>query len=95
MSRGKRPWIHEPIKGNIHKLFEVMEPLTRKYGCSYANLVQAWTLRQFPNLNLLTGFRRVETMENTCRSLDLVLEDEDVRLLSEAAKPAQVMELDK
>ncbi len=93
--RGKLPWIHEPIKGNIHKLFEVMEPLTRKYGCSYANLVQAWTLRQFPNLNLLTGFRRVETMENTCRSLDLVLEDEDVRLLSEAAKPAQVMELDK
>ena len=93
--RGKLPWIHEPIKGNIHKLFDVMQPLTEKYGCSYSNLVQAWTLKQYPDLNLLTGFRHVETMENTCRSLDIVLSDEDASLLSEAAKPAQVMELDK
>ena len=62
---------------------------------SYSNLVQAWTLKQFPNINLLTGFRRVETMENSCQSLDLVLSDEDVALLSETAKPAQVKELDK
>lgn len=93
--RGKLPWIHEPIKGEIHKLFQVMKPLTEKYDCSYSNLVQAWTLRQFPNMNLLTGFRHAETMKNTCRSLDIVLEDKDVQLLSEAAKPAQVKELDK
>ena len=93
--RGKLPWIHEPIKGNIHRLFEVMKPLTEKYNCSYSNLVQAWTLKQYPNLNLLTGFRHTETMENTCRSLEINLSDEDVRLLSEAAKPAQVKELDK
>ena len=72
-----------------------MQPLTEKYACSYSNLVQAWTLKQFPNLNLLTGFRHIETMENTCRCLDITLSDEDARLLSEAAKPAQVKELDK
>ena len=94
--RGKLPWIHEPIKGNIHKLFdEVLTPLTKKYNCSYSNLVQAWTLAQFPNMNLLTGFRHKETMENTCKSLDLVLDPADIALMSEAAKPAQVMELDK
>ena len=93
--RGKLPWIHEPIKGNIHKLFDVMKPLTEKYNCSYSNLVQAWTLAQYPNLSLLTGFRRVETMENTCKSLDLQLEAADIALLSEAAKPAQVKVLDK
>lgn len=93
--RGKLPWIQEPIKGNIHKLFEVMKVLIEKYDCTYANLVQAWTLAQYPNLSLLTGFRRVETMENTCRSLDLKLEDSDIALLSEAAKPAQVKVLDK
>ncbi len=93
--RGKLPWIHEPIKGAIHRLFDVMKPLCEKYNCSYSNLVQAWTLKQFPNINLLTGFRRVETMENSCQSLDLVLSDEDVALLSETAKPAQVKELDK
>ena len=93
--RGKLPWIHEPIKGNIHKLFDVMKPLTEKYNCTYSNLVQAWTLAQYPNLSLLTGFRRVETMENTCKSLDLQLEAADIALLSEAAKPAQVKVLDK
>lgn len=93
--RGKLPWIHEPIKGNIHKLFDVMKPLTEKYDCTYSNLVQAWTLKQFPGMNLLTGFRHVETMENTCRSLDVALSDADAQLLSEAAKPAQVKELDK
>lgn len=94
--RGKLPWIHEPIKGNIHKLFdEVLTPLTRKYNCSYANLIQAWTLEQYPNLSLLTGFRRVETLENTCKSLELKLDSADIALMSEAAKPAQVPVLDK
>ncbi len=93
--RGKLPWIHEPIKGAIHHLFDVMQPLTEKYNCSYSNLVQAWTLKQYPNLNLLTGFRRIETMQDTCRALDIALTDEDAALLSEAAKPAQVKELDK
>lgn len=93
--RGKLPWIHEPIKGAIHHLFDVMQPLTEKYNCSYSNLVQAWTLKQYPNLNLLTGFRQIKTMEDTCRALDLILTEEDAALLSEAAKPAQVKELDK
>ena len=93
--RGKLPWIHEPIKGEIHKLFQAMQPLTEKYECSYSNLVQAWTLKQFPNLNLLTGFRHTDTMENTCRSLEISLSDEDAALLSRAAQPAQVKELDK
>ena len=93
--RGKLPWIHEPIKGNIHKLFDTMTPLTKKYGCTYSNLVQAWTLKQYPNLSLLTGFRHPETMQNTCRSLDISLSQEDADLLSEVAKPAQVRELDK
>ena len=93
--RGKLPWIHEPIKGEIHKLFDVMKPLTEKYDCSYSNLVQAWTLEQNPGINLLTGFTQVKTMENTCKSLDIKLSAEDVNLISEAAVPAQVKELDK
>ena len=93
--RGKLPWIHEPIKGAIHDLFKVMEPMTEKYNCSYSNLIQAWTLKQYPNLNLLTGFRHTETMDNTIKSLDIKLSDEDAAILMEAAKPAQVRELDK
>ena len=72
-----------------------MQPLTEKYGCSCSNLVQAWTLKQFGNINLLTGFRHVQTMENSCHSLDIKLADEDAKLLSEAAGPALAQELDK
>ena len=93
--RARLPWTKEPQKSAIHKLFEAMQPLTKKYGCSYSNLVQAWTLKQFPNSNRLTGFRHVQTMENSCHSLDIKLTDEDAKLLSEAAGPAQVQELDK
>ena len=93
--RGKLPWIHEPIKGGIQNLFKVLAPLTEKYNCSYSNLVQAWTLKQYPNMNLLTGFRHPETMLDTCKTLDIVMSDEDAAAIFEAARPAQVTELDK
>lgn len=93
--RGKLPWIHEPIRSHIHKLFDVMTPLKEKYNCSYSNLVQAWTLQQNHGINLLTGFTRPETIEDTCKSLDIQLSREDAALIADAAKPAQVMELDK
>ena len=72
-----------------------MKPLTEKYHCSYSNLVQAWTLQQNPGINLLTGFTRPETMINTCQSLEIQLSQEDAALIGNAAKPAQVTELDK
>lgn len=93
--RGKLPWIHEPIKSAIHQLFDVMKPLTEKYNCSYSNLVQAWTLQQNPGMNLLTGFTRPETMIDTCKSLEIHLSQEDAKRIGDAAKPAQVKELDK
>ncbi|MDO4492265.1 MAG: aldo/keto reductase [Clostridia bacterium] len=93
--RGKLPWTSEPIKGNIKKLFTVLTPLTEKYGCSYANLVQAWTLAQYPDMNLLTGFRSEKTIADTVKALDLRLDPEDLLAISEAARPAQVRELDK
>ena len=94
--RGKLPWIHEPIKGAIHRLFdECLTPLTEKYNCSYANLIQAWTLKQYPNLSLLTGFRRAETMRDTVKCFDIPLSDEDAAAMMAAAKDAQVPVLDK
>ena len=47
------------------------------------------------NLNLLTGFRRAETMRDTVKCFDIELSDEDCKLMSEKAAPAQVPVLDK
>ena len=54
-------------------------PLCEKYACSISNLVQAWTLGQFEEINLLTGFRRVCTMQDTVKALDIRLEQEDIQ----------------
>ena len=94
--RARLPWTEEARRNEILRLYrEVWTPLCEKYGCSYSNLFQAFTLSQYPNLSLLTGFRRVESMRDTVKCLDLKLEDADIRLLAETAKPAQVRVLDK
>lgn len=93
--RSRLPWTADPVKSAIGILFEIMEPLTEKYQCSYSNLVQAWTMKNVPNINLLTGFRREETICDTCRVFDINLSDEDMNLMTVAALPACVKELDK
>ena len=76
-------------------MFRKIMPLTEKYRCSLSNLIQAWTLRQYPDLSLLTGFRRAETIRDTVRCLDVRLSDEDAELMWNAALPAQVAEISK
>lgn len=94
--RARLPWTSEPYKSGIAKLYdEVWAPLCEKYGCSYANLFEAWTLAQYENLSLLTGFRHEETIRDTIKCLDLELEQSDIEKISETAKPVQVEELDK
>ena len=94
--RARLPWTEEPRRSAILRLYrEVWGPMRDKYDCSYANLFQAWTLARYPEMSLLTGCRRAETLEDTVRALDLRLETEDLRRLSETAKEVQVAVLDK
>jgi methylglyoxal reductase len=93
--RGKLPWVKEPYRSGIRGLFQVMAPMAEKYNCSYANLIQAWTLRQFPNLSLLIGCRRPDHLQDTCKCLDFSLTDQDAQLLTQAAAPYTVEVLDK
>lgn len=93
--RGKLPWIQEPIKSAIHHLFDVLEPIAREHHCSVSNIIQAYTLAQYDNLNLLTGFTRKETMIDTCKCLDIQLSEVEMKLIEQASIPAQVAEIDK
>ena len=93
--RSRLPWSSGTVKSALGSLFTVMEPLVEKYQCSYSNLVQAWTMKNVPNINLLTGFRREETICDTCKVFDINLSDKDMRLMTLAALPACVKELDK
>ncbi|MGI6212387.1 MAG: aldo/keto reductase [Anaerovoracaceae bacterium] len=94
--RARLPWLNEPYKSGILKLYdEVWKPMCEKYGCSYANLFEAWTLSQYDNLSLLTGFRRRKTIEDTVKCFDVRLEEDDIRTLNETVKPVQVDKVDK
>lgn len=84
--RASRPWFKEPMKSRLLQLFTAWEPLCEKYDCSIANLVQAWTLEQYSHLNLLTGFRRKETMRDTCKVLDIPFASEDLAFMKEQVK---------
>lgn len=80
-------WNTEPYRSALAEMYDALEPLTEKYHCSCANLFQAWTLKQYDHLNLLTGFRHVATMQDTCRVFDITLNDEDAAFMdSEAEK---------
>lgn len=69
-------------KKALERLYDDLEKYAEAYHCSIANLIQAWTLRQYDNLSLLTGFRRISTMENTCQVFDINLNDEDCNTLT-------------
>ena len=77
--RSRMSLCKEPIKSQMVEMLNGWGPLCEKYACSISNLVQAWTLGQFEEINLLTGFRRVCTMQDTVKALDIRLEQEDIQ----------------
>lgn len=87
--RNKIAWARGERKAIMLRLFDRMEPLCRKYGCTHAQLALAWALKQSPMLNLLTGFRRVSSLESTCAVFDIALTDEDAALLDGFAAQAR------
>ena len=93
--RARLPWVGEAYKAGLRRAFEAWKPLCAKYGCSYAQLVEAWALSQFEGMNLLVGMRRPESVADTARCVDIALTAEDVALMEDAVKEIQVAVLDK
>lgn len=84
--RKTMPWTEDPQNARLHRLFDsTLIPMSHAHHCSISNLVQAWSLKQYPDLNLLTGFRHIETMQDTVRCLDISLSDNELASISNAA----------
>ena len=93
--RARLPWVGEAYKAGLRRAFEAWKPLCEKYGCSYAQLVEAWALTQFDGMNLLVGMRRPESVADTARCVDIALTAEEVAAMEAAVKAIQVEVLDK
>ncbi len=93
--RSRIPWVEQKYHDGLNKAFEAWKPLCDKYGCSYANLVLAWTLEQFENLNLLVGMRKVSSVEDSVKCLDVSLTNDEIQFMEDVVKDIQVEVLDK
>ena len=94
--RSRLPWRQEPRRSGILSLYkDVWAPMAEKYGCSYANLFEAWALSQFEGMSLLTGFRRVRSILDTAKCVGIRLSKDDIASLSGSARPVQAEDLDK
>lgn len=93
--RSRIPWVEQKYHDGLNKAFEAWKPLCDKYGCSYANLVLAWALEQFEDLNLLVGMRKVSSVEDSVRCLDVSLTKDEIQFMEDVVKDIQVEVLDK
>ncbi len=93
--RARIPWYGAEYKAELRKVFELWKPLLEKYGCSYANLAQAWALKQYDNMSLLVGMRTPKSAEDSAKAFDIALTDEDAAFMENSVKHIQVEVLDK
>ena len=93
--RSRIPWTGEKYKAGLKQAFAIWEELTEKYGCSYANLAEAWALTQFDNMSLLVGMKDPAKAADTAKCLNVKLTEEDIRAMEVQIKDIQVAVLDK
>ena len=93
--RSRIPWVEERYQEGLRRAFEVWKPLCEAHRCSYAQLVEAWALAQYPDMSLLVGMRKPENVADTVRCLELRLSPEELEMMEETVKFIQVEVLDK
>ena len=79
-------WFKPELYPRVYAMLESFKPLCEKYGCSAAVLTLAWLRAQSACINLLVGSRRIETLEDTLKVLDVRLSAEDCAFMRAEAE---------
>jgi methylglyoxal reductase len=82
--RSRNKWFSQAARPAMEQFYAALEPLCETYNCSFANLVQAWTLAQSPSINLLIGVRRVESLINSAQAADIELDEKAIAAIDRA-----------
>ena len=77
-ARNSISWMAAGKRGHVLKMLNKWKDLCAKYNCSAANLVIAYTARYSSQLNVLFGASRLESLEDTVRSMDIKLQQDDI-----------------
>ena len=73
---GKLWWKPENIP-LVNQMLDSWRALADKYGCSLANLAIKWNSMLSPSIHVLCGARKLAQIEDTARSLEVPLSQED------------------
>lgn len=73
---GKLWWKPENIP-LVNEMLASWQALADKYGCTLANLAIKWNSMLSPNIHVLCGARKLSQIEDTARSLDIPMSQED------------------
>ncbi len=73
---GKLWWQPENIR-RVNQMLAGWSELTEKYQCTLANLCFSWNARLSPVINVLGGARTTAQIEDTAKSLNVLLSEED------------------
>jgi methylglyoxal reductase len=87
--RARNKWFTQEMRPEMERFYAALEPLCEKYGCSFANLVQAWTLAQSDCMNLLTGIRRVSSLLDSAKAAEIEIKAEDLAAIDAACDALQ------
>lgn len=77
-NRAGYKWFRPENIPKLNDLNDGLRPIAEKYRCTVAVLCLAWMLAQSGCVNLLVGARRLASLEDTLKALDVRLEKADV-----------------
>ena len=76
-------WLMPVNRRRVLDLLATWQPLTRKYACTLAQLVLAWTAAQPGVTHVLAGGRNIDQVTENARAGELLLEPADVQRIRE------------
>jgi len=80
------PWYKLENRRRVLDLLAGWSALTKKYNCTTAQLVMAWTLAQPGVTHVLAGARRASQAQENARGGDLVIEAQDLQAMRKAVE---------
>lgn len=81
-NRSKYKWFQPQWIPRLNALTQSLQPIASRYGCTVSVLCLAWLRAQSPAVNLLVGARKLASIQDTLKVLDVKLDPEDMAEMS-------------
>ena len=87
-NRSKYKWFQPAGVAKLNALTVALQPIAEKYNCTIPVLVLAWLRQQSANMNLLVGARKLKSIQDTMKVLNVKISDEDIAVMTKLSDEA-------